>query len=169
MTADDPATLDRDFAAAVVALLSGRRLATAESCTAGRISQAFAAAGDAERWFRGGVVAYQTDVKRSLLAVHAPSVLSEHAAAEMASGVADLLGAEVAVASTGLVGDQPEDGVSPGTVFIATTVDGTLTTRTHHLDGDPPAIVAAATRQALVDLLLDLAPPPTPVVGEPTS
>jgi nicotinamide-nucleotide amidase len=160
---------DEDFAAAVVAQLGRRTLATAESCTAGRISQTFAAVGDAVRWFRGGVVAYQPGVKHDVLSVASSSVLSEMAAAEMATGVARLLSADVTVATTGLVGDEAQDGVAPGTIFVATSVDGEVRTRTHHFEGDAQAVVAAAVRQALGDLLLDLAPPPTPLPGEPTS
>lgn len=154
--------LDEDVAAAVVAQLGGRSLATAESCTAGRISQAFAAVGDAERWFRGGVVAYQPDVKHVLLSVASSPVLSEAAAAEMAAGVARLLSADVAVATTGVVGDEPKDEVAPGTVFVATSVDGKLTARTHRFDGDAQLVVTAAVRQALADLLVDLAPTSRP-------
>ena len=73
---------DSDFAAAVVAWLGARTVACAESCTAGRLSQAFAAVGGAEDWFRGGLVAYQVPVKRSLLGVTAASVLNEEAAKE---------------------------------------------------------------------------------------
>jgi len=169
VTTDGAGMQDQDVAAAVVAQLRGRSVATAESCTAGRLSQAFAAVGDAERWFRGGVVAYQPDVKHGLLSVASSAVLSEAAAAEMAAGVAHLLSADVGVATTGLVGDEPSDGVAPGTIFVATSVDGNLHARTHCFDGDAQLVVTSAVRQALADLLVDLAPPPTPLPGEPTS
>jgi nicotinamide-nucleotide amidase len=160
---------DEDFAAAVVAQLGGRSVATAESCTAGRLSQAFAAVGNAQRWFRGGVVAYQPDVKHAVLSVASPSVLSEAAAAEMAVGVARLLSADVAVATTGLVGDEAEDGVAPGTIFVATSVDGAVRTHRHHFDGEARSVVTAAVRQALADLLVDLASAPTSLPCERTS
>src|SRR5262249_22744063 len=116
----------RELAQSVAEQLNGRALACAESCTAGRVAAACASAPNAAEWFRGGVVAYQTRVKRSLLDVEARSVITAMAAAEMAEGVAALLDANVAVATTGVAGDEPEDGVAPGTVFIATYVDGTL-------------------------------------------
>jgi PncC family amidohydrolase len=147
---------DSDFATAVVAWANGRTVACAESCTAGRLSQAFAAVDGALAWFRGGIVAYQAPVKRALLAVTETSVLSEAAAAEMAVGVAALLSADVTVATSGVIGGDPQDGVAPGTVFIATSVDGTVVTRTHHLEGEPQHILDAAVRQALRDLLLDV-------------
>lgn len=68
---------DADLATAIVAWLGGRNLACAESCTAGRLSQAFAAVEGAQDWFRGGIVAYQVEVKRALLDVTEESVLNE--------------------------------------------------------------------------------------------
>lgn len=147
------ASLARD----VAEKLDGRTLATAESCTAGRLSQLFAAAGGAQQWFLGGVVAYQTGIKRTLLGVRAASVLTEEAAEEMARGAAALLGADVGIATTGVVGDEAEDGVEPGTVFIATAVDGRVMSRAHRFEGDPPALVDEAAEQALRNLAVDLA------------
>jgi len=152
-----------DLAAVVVSQLRGRSLATAESCTAGRVGQAFAAVGGALEWFRGGVIAYQDGVKRSLLSVEEPSVLSEAAAREMAIGARHLLDADVTVATTGLVGDQPEDGVAPGTIFIATAVGDDTTSRTHRFDGDPTSVVESAVRQALDDLIIDLTTRPATI------
>jgi nicotinamide-nucleotide amidase len=147
---------DADFAAAVVAWLGARTVACAESCTAGRLSQSFAAVPGAGQWFRGGLVAYQVPVKRALLGVTEASVLNEAAARGMAAGVASLLSADVTLATTGVVGGEPEDGVAPGTVFIATFVDGTVTSRTHRFDGESEQVLDAAVRQALVDLLVDV-------------
>ena len=60
------------------------------------------------------------------LQVTASKVVSEQAATEMATGVARLLDAEVTVATTGVIGDSPHDGVPPGTVIVATSVDATV-------------------------------------------
>jgi nicotinamide-nucleotide amidase len=133
--------------------LKGRTVASAESCTAGRISEALATVTGAADWFRGGIVAYQEPVKRALLDVEAASVLTEQAAAQMAIGVADLLDADVAVATTGVAGDEPVDGVPPGTVFIATRIGSSTRVATHRFDGDPIAICEAATERALAALL----------------
>ena len=77
-------------------LLHGRRVACAESCTAGRVAAELAAVGDAADWLIGSIVAYQTAVKRELLGVRAAVVVSSQAAEEMAAGVASLVGGEVA-------------------------------------------------------------------------
>jgi nicotinamide-nucleotide amidase len=147
---------DEALATRIAGLLEGRAVATAESCTAGRVASAFAAVTGAQQFFRGGLVAYQVPVKRELLQVTEASVLTTGAAEQMAAGVCRLLEAQVAVATTGVAGDEPEDGVLPGTVFVGTCVGGTLRSREHHFGGDPDEVCDAARRQALIDLLRDL-------------
>ena len=141
---------DTDLARDVAAALRGRTIATAESFTAGRIATALAAVEGATDFLLGGLVAYREPVKRELLGVTAPSVLSELAATEMAVGARRLLGADVTVATTGLAGPDPIDGVAPGTVFIATAVGATTGATTHRLEGTPEEICDRATRRALL-------------------
>jgi nicotinamide-nucleotide amidase len=141
-----------DPASRVAELLGGRSLACAESCTAGRVSAELAAVGGAVDWLRGGLVAYQTATKRRLLGVRAPSVVSEQAAREMAMGVARLLEADVALSTTGVIGDTPSDGVAPGTVVIATAVGDDVRVRTRHFEGEPDEVCEGATQAALAAL-----------------
>jgi nicotinamide-nucleotide amidase len=143
---------DEALAADIARLLAGRSVATAESCTAGRIAETFASVDKAVEFFRGGLVAYQDEVKRSFLAVSAGSTLSEDAAAEMARGACRMFESDVAVATTGVAGDEPEDGVAPGTVFVATAVDGTVRVSRYQYDASPPRVCDLARHQALVDL-----------------
>ena len=139
-------------AAAVASLLDGRTVSCAESCTAGRLAQAFAGVANASDWLRGGLVAYQFEIKRRYLCVKAPSMFSEQCAAEMAFGAAKFFGTDVAVSTTGVVGDDPEDGVAPGTVFVATFVSGDLVATTHRF----PELGAAASERAAEQALDDL-------------
>lgn len=137
-------------------LVAGRRIATAESCTAGRIASRLAGEVGASEFLLGGLVAYHEETKRALLHVTVPSVYSEEAAAQMAAGVCDLTGAELAVASTGLAGPEPLDGVTPGTVWIATRVDGATEVRIYRFDGTATEICERAADQAFDDLLAAL-------------
>jgi nicotinamide-nucleotide amidase len=98
------------------------------------------------------VVAYQEAVKRDLLHVTAESVLTGQAAEQLARGVARLLDAQVAVSTTGVAGDQEQDGTPPGTVYIGIAIDGTVTSSVHQFDGTPQEICDHARRQALLDL-----------------
>jgi nicotinamide-nucleotide amidase len=131
----------------------GASVAVAESLTGGELSATLAAAPGASTWFRGGVVAYASDVKHRVLGVPPGPVVSEPAAAAMAEGVCRLLEADVAVAVTGVAGPSEQDGQPPGTVWMALTHDGMTTTRFEHLSGSPDEIVDATRARALQWLL----------------
>jgi nicotinamide-nucleotide amidase len=109
---------------AVAELLSARglTLAVAESLTGGLVAARLVNVPGASAWFRGGVVAYASDVKYSLLDVPEGPVVSEVAAAAMASGVRKVLGADVGLAVTGVAGPDSQDDEPPGTVFLAVDV-----------------------------------------------
>lgn len=99
---------------------AGLTVAVAESLTGGQLAAACAAGTDAGEWFRGGVVAYHSVVKFEVLGVTPGPVVTPRAAREMAQGVAELLGADLAVAVTG-VGGPADDGDTPaGTVVWCT-------------------------------------------------
>lgn len=128
----------------------GTSLAVAESLTGGSISAALAAAPSASSWFRGAVTAYATDVKQQVLAVPPGPVISAECAAAMASGAAHLLGADLAVAVTGVGGPDEQEGQPAGTVYVA-VASGTQVLAQRHLrlQGDPQDIVETTTRWAL--------------------
>ena len=102
----------------------GLTLGTAESLTAGLIAARLAGAPGASDVLRGGVVSYAPGVKHDLLDVPPGPVVSEEAALAMAEGACRALGADVSVAATGVAGPEPLEGQRPGTVWVATCVDG---------------------------------------------
>jgi len=136
-------------------LLAGSEMtvATAESVTAGHIATELAAGPASGDWFRGGIVAYGTPVKQAVLGVEPGPVMNARTARQMAVGAARLLGADFTVATTGVGGPDPEEGVDPGTVFIA--VDGPQRTEVHQFRfaGDPSQVVDCAAKQAIRELL----------------
>ena len=107
--------------------LTDRRLtlATAESCTGGNIARLLTAHAGASTYFRGGVVAYSNAVKESALGVsHATlethGAVSEATVREMAEGALRRLGADYAIATTGIAGPDGGTKEKPvGTVWIA--------------------------------------------------
>jgi PncC family amidohydrolase len=114
-----------DLARAAVRLLAARGLwvATAESLTGGLLAAAVTDVPGASRVFRGGVVAYATDLKHELLGVDADllarvGAVDPAVAVEMARGARHRLGADLAIATTGVAGPDPQDGQPPGTVFV---------------------------------------------------
>lgn len=81
-------------------------VSTAESCTGGRIAASFTAQSGASRYYQGGVVAYQNEVKEQLLGVPKEmidtfGVVSRQVAEQMVKGACRLFGTEYALASTG--------------------------------------------------------------------
>jgi nicotinamide-nucleotide amidase len=137
---------------AELACEQGRSVASAESLTSGRVAASLGAAKDAATWFRGGLVAYHDEVKHDVLGVAPGPVVSDAAARQMAEGVARVLGADVAVSTTGVGGPDDQDGQPPGTVFVGVRLDGEVTCRQLALDGDPDEVVEASTLAA-VELL----------------
>lgn len=100
-------------------------LATAESCTGGTIASQLTAQAGASAYFKGGVVAYSNEVKECALGVQhstleAHGAVSEETAREMAEGVRKRLGADLAIATTGIAGPDGGTKEKPvGTVWIA--------------------------------------------------
>lgn len=91
-------------------------MAVAESLTAGKIAGVLGAPPAAARWFRGGVVAYSTEVKHQVLGVPDVPVVSVVSATAMARGVVALMDADIAVAVTGVGGPDAEDSELTGSV-----------------------------------------------------
>lgn len=150
-------------ARALVAALTARglTLAVAESLTGGAVAAAVVDVPGASRCLRGGVVAYATDLKATLLGV--PTALLEaHGAVHpdvaraMARGVRERLGSSYGLATTGVGGPDPQDGHPPGTFHVAVAgpggVDVVTTTPT---PGGTPS--RADVRAAAVDVALRLA------------
>ncbi|MDC7121260.1 CinA family protein [Cellulomonas fimi] len=149
----------------------GWTLAVAESLTGGLVCATLVEVPGASAVLRGGVVAYATDLKGALLGVDA-TLLAERGAvdpdvaAAMATGVRARLGADVGLATTGVAGPTPQDGKAPGTVHVAVATPAGVTVRSVHLDGDRPAVRAAAVdtvvRLALDELARHASGPGTP-------
>ncbi|WP_084505263.1 CinA family protein [Nocardia harenae] len=133
---------------------TGRTVAVAESLTAGRIAAALGAAPDSGTWLRGGVVAYAAEVKHTVLGVPDVPVVTATAAGTMATGVRGLLGADVAVAVTGVGGPDPQDGEPAGSVWFGVTAGDTAATCHHVFDGDPVEVLEQTVTRAL-ELLRD--------------
>jgi nicotinamide-nucleotide amidase len=119
-------TEDETMEQVVIELLRerGLTLGLAESLTGGMISSRLAGVQGASSVLRGGVVSYASDVKFDVLGVPEGPVVTEEAAIAMAEGACRVLGSDVAIATTGVAGPDPLEGVAPGTAYLATTVDG---------------------------------------------
>jgi nicotinamide-nucleotide amidase len=131
-------------------LSKGWTLAVAESLTGGLVASRIVSIAGASEWFRGGVVTYASDLKRSLLGVAEGPVVSPEVAAEMADGVRRRLGADVGLATTGVAGPTEQDGQPVGTVFAGVALPGAEPDAVRlRLPGDRDRVRQMATISAL--------------------
>jgi nicotinamide-nucleotide amidase len=115
----------------------GLTFGVAESLTGGLIASRLVNVPGASAWFRGGVVAYASQVKFDVLGVPAGPVVTEPAAAAMAHGVCKVTGADVGLGITGVAGPDEQEGVPPGTIFVGLALpDRPTETRELRLPGD---------------------------------
>jgi PncC family amidohydrolase len=134
----------------------GRSVAVAESCTGGLLGAALTAVPGASAYVRGGVMAYADSVKIDLLAVDPERLarygaVSAEVASAMARGVAQLLGADLGIAITGVAGPGAEGTTKPvGLIHVAGWLRGRTEAAELHEGGDREANRAAAVRAALL-------------------
>ena len=139
---------------------TGLTIAAAESLTGGLVCSALVDVPGASAVLRGSVTAYTTELKAQVLGVDAARLASvgpvdAQVAQEMADGAAQLLGADVAVATTGVAGPGPADGHEAGTVYIAAIAPWGSVWRLLQLEGQRSQIRAQTVRHVLV-LALEL-------------
>ena len=152
-------------AAAVLSALRQRgwTLGVAESLTGGALCAELVSVPGASAVLLGGVVAYATPVKHTVLGVDA-GTLAQHGpvhpdvARQMADGIRSAVGvdgrqADVGVSTTGIAGPDSPDGQPVGTVHIGVVTPNGSQTRELHLDGDRDEIRARSVSAALGFLL----------------
>ncbi|MGX1791537.1 CinA family protein [Microbacterium sp. NPDC055312] len=149
-----------DAAQLVTALRQrGWTLGVAESLTGGAVASAIVSVPGASAALLGGVVAYATPVKHTLLGVDA-ALLAEHGAvhpdvaAQMAEGVrravaVDGRPADVGIATTGIAGPDSPDGQPVGTVHIGVVTPTGIRSIPHLFAGTRAEIRAQATAAAI--------------------
>jgi nicotinamide-nucleotide amidase len=148
---------DEDLAALVLeaARRRGARLAVAESCTGGLVSGRLTAIAGSSDVVLGGVIAYANEVKSALLDVPeatlaAHGAVSEATARAMAEGACRRVGADVAVAVTGIAGPGGGSEAKPvGTVWFGLHGGGTTTAVRYVFPGNRFEIRARAAQMAL--------------------
>jgi len=137
---------------------AGLSIAVAESCTGGRVAAALTGVAGSSDVFVGGVVAYSNAVKHNQLGVPV-ELLAEHGAVSepvaraMARGVANSLGARVAVAVTGVAGPGGGTPSKPvGMVCFGSFRDGVESSVTVTYGGERDVVQQRAARHA-IDLI----------------
>jgi nicotinamide-nucleotide amidase len=141
-----------DATAELIAELTARHLkiGVAESLTGGLLAAELIRIPGASAVVNGGIVAYDTELKRTLLGVDG-GILNVHGAVhsdvaiQMAVGVRTAVAvggvrADVGVATTGAAGPDPQDGQAPGTVFIGLSMGTGAWVVSLQLQGDRASI-----------------------------
>ena len=159
--------MSEERAAAVLAALTRRgwTLGVAESLTGGALCAEIVSVAGASSVLFGGVVAYATSVKSTvlgvdgeLLAAHGP--VHPEVAAQMADGVRRVVSvagraADVGVSTTGIAGRDSPDGQPVGTVHVGIVTPEIALTRAFRFDGDR-ASVRSQTVTAALDAMLEV-------------
>ena len=102
-----------------------KTIATAESCTGGKIAEVMTSVSGASNYFKGSIVCYATEVKVNVLGIgrdliNKHSVVSEEVVKEMALSIKKIMKTDYAIATTGNAGPTKGDAKADiGTVFIA--------------------------------------------------
>jgi PncC family amidohydrolase len=151
---DEGRSLEADVVRALTEL--GRTVATAESITGGGIADALVRVPGASRCFRGGVTAYADALKTDLVGVDAEllrthGAVSEQVAAAMARGARERMGADFALATTGIAGPTgATEGKPIGLTWFALALPtGAVDTYSMTFPGERDDVRRAAVRCGL--------------------
>ncbi len=145
-----------------LAIARGLTVATAESCTGGNIAHQITTQSGSSGYFQGGVVSYAHHVKHHVLGVpqailDSPGAVSEPCARAMAEGARALIGADLAVSTTGIAGPDGGTVRKPvGLVYIGLATATQTIVEERVFPGDRSEVIEAATRRAM-ELLLGAA------------
>ena len=139
----------------------GKTIATAESCTGGRLAAALNAQSGASAYYMGSVVAYDNSIKEQILGVRHDTLLqygavSEPTVCQMAEGVRNLLHTDYAIATSGIAGPTGGTIDKPvGTVWIAWATPNGTEAKCFHFGAarEREQITLRAVTEALVRLV----------------
>lgn len=139
---------------------SRQTIATAESCTGGRLAALLNEQSGSSAYYMGSVIAYDNSVKQGVLGVKEETLasvgaVSEQTVIEMAEGVRRLLHTDYAIATSGIAGPKGGTPDKPvGTVWLAwATPEGTIT-ECCHFRGEREQITQNAAMAAVAKLVL---------------
>lgn len=129
------------------------KLGAAESITGGLLGAEFTKTEGASDVFLGSLVCYNSDIKNKVALVpreilDGPGPVSKEAAGALAEGAAQVLGADLALSTTGVAGPEPHDGEPVGTVFVGATLNGRTEVRKIRGYGDRDNIRALSVTAA---------------------
>jgi len=152
---------DNSIESIIAALLTekGNTLSIAESCTGGKIAQAFTANAGASKYFKGSIVSYATESKVNILnisesAIKTHSVVSKVVAESMAKNVRTLFNTDYGISTTGNAGPSKGDSnAEVGTVWIAIANKEQVYSEVFNFSNQREKVIMKATNKAFEMLL----------------
>ena len=137
-------------------------VATAESCTGGKVASLITSVSGSSEYYKGSVVSYCNEVKANVLGVSRADLekygaVSSTVAEQMASGVRKLLGVDYAVATTGIAGPTGGSDEKPvGTVWIAVATPTKVVSRKYVFGKDRAINIERFAASALSMLIVEM-------------
>lgn len=134
---------------------SGVTLSVAESCTGGLLCHKITNVSGSSEYFRGGVIAYNNDIKEQILGVSEKilkkfGAVSKETAIAMARGAKKNLGSDIGLSVTGIAGPTGGSTTKPvGTVFTAISGKTREENKRFLFKGTRQAIKLKASNKAL--------------------
>jgi nicotinamide-nucleotide amidase len=132
----------------------GESLSVAESITGGALTSEIVSVPGASHILKGSIVAYSGEIKMRELSVpqeliDRAGVVSEEVALGMADGIRARMNTTWSIASTGVAGPGPHQGIAAGTVWLAIVGPNTRETVKLALEGDRETVRRGAVESAL--------------------
>ena len=143
-------------------LLHDISIAVAESCTAGLVASNITSITGSSKYFRGGIIAYQNEIKIKILGVSKEIIAKEtevnaEVVKQMASHVLLHFGADFSIATSGYAGPSGGTIINPvGTVFIAVANQSNIVVKRYSFTGERQRVTKQATKQAILLLLSEI-------------
>ena len=135
-------------------------LSVAESCTAGYLAKTVTDVPGSSKYFVGGIIAYDNEVKKQMLGVSEKTLLSygavsDQTAREMAAGTQNRFRSDIAISVTGVAGPEGGSPQKPvGTVYICVHKNGgPVTVECNTFPGDRETVRMRSVNKALFMLL----------------
>ncbi len=135
--------------------MNNSTIATAESCTGGKIAHRITSVAGSSTYFKGAVVAYSEEVKKTELGVDSTTITRNHIVSkevvvEMAQGVRNKLNVDYALATSGIAGPGGAEEDKPvGTVCVALATPYNTISETFYFKGSRDEVIGKATEKAL--------------------
>lgn len=137
----------------------GKMVGVVESCTGGAIAKLFTQESGCSSYFKGGVTAYNNDLKTSLIGVdpyiiYNEGAVSEACARELAVKGRDVLGVDYCISTTGVAGPDGGSEEKPvGLVYTAVAGPEGVMVHENRFGGNRNRIITRVSTKILCELL----------------